>query len=65
MSHGFEMQPAAKPPVPVNAVLAAVAGLLDKYNKVAVFLAMIALLLTSVILTYSVVVRYFFHHPTD
>lgn len=65
MSHGFEMQPAAKPPVPANAVLAAVAGLLDKYNKVAVFLAMIALLLTSVILTYSVVVRYFFHHPTD
>jgi len=48
MSHGFEMQPAAKPPVPANAVLAAVAGLLDKYNKVAVFLAMIALLLTSV-----------------
>ncbi|MES2026307.1 MAG: TRAP transporter small permease [Pseudomonadota bacterium] len=65
MSHGFEMKPAAKPPVPANATLAAIARLLDKYNKLAVFLGMIALLLTSCILTYSVVVRYFFHHPTD
>lgn len=65
MSHGFEMHAAAKPPVPANATLAAVSRLLDQYNKVAVFLAMIALLLTSAILTYSVVVRYFFNHPTD
>ncbi len=39
--------------------------MLDQYNKVAVFLAMVALLLTSAILTYSVVVRYFFNRPTD
>lgn len=65
MSHGFEMQPQAKPAVPANAALAAVAGVLDRYNRLAVFLAMIALMLTALILTYSVVVRYFFHQPTD
>jgi len=65
MSHGFEMQPQVKPAVPANAVLAAVAGAMDRYNRLAVFLAMIALMLTALILTYSVVVRYFFHQPTD
>lgn len=65
MSHGFEMHAAAKPLVPANPILAAISRLLDKYNKLAVFLAMVALLLTSAILTYSVVVRYFFNHPTD
>lgn len=65
MSHGFEMQPQAKPAVPANAVLAGLHHGLEKYNKLAVFLAMIALMLTSIILTYSVVVRYFFHQPTD
>ena len=65
MSHGFEMQPQARPAVPANAVLAGVHQALEKYNKLAVFLAMIALMLTSIILTYSVVVRYFFHQPTD
>lgn len=65
MSHGFEMQPQARPAVPANAALAAVAGLLDRYNRITVFLGMIALMVTSIILTYSVVVRYFLHHPTD
>src|SRR5450830_861404 len=65
MSHGFEMQPQAKPGVPANAILAGLHRGLEKYNKLAVFLAMIALMLTSIILTYSVVVRYFFHQPTD
>ena len=65
MSHGFEMQPQSRPAVPANTVLAGVHHVLEKYNKLAVFLAMIALMLTSIILTYSVVVRYFFHQPTD
>ncbi|MCW5299123.1 TRAP transporter small permease [Herbaspirillum lusitanum] len=65
MSHGFEMQPQAKPRAPANAVVAGLHHALEKFNKLAVFLAMVALMLTSIILTYSVVARYFFHQPTD
>ncbi|MBP0599466.1 TRAP transporter small permease [Herbaspirillum sp. LeCh32-8] len=67
MSHGFEMPgaaPAARQ-VPASAPLAWLAAVLEGYHKVAVFLGMIALVVTSCILTYSVVVRYFLHHPTD
>jgi TRAP-type C4-dicarboxylate transport system permease small subunit len=68
MSHGFEMPGAAAPAppaVPASAPLAWLAAALEKFHKLAVFLGMIALAVTSCILTYSVVVRYFFHHPTD
>lgn len=67
MSHGFEMPGAAatRPAVPASAPEAWLAAFLQGYHRVAVFLGMIALLVTSCILTYSVVVRYFFHQPTD
>lgn len=67
MSHGFEMPGAAatRPEVPASAPVAWLAAFLRGYHRVAVFLGMIALLVTSCILTYSVVVRYFFHQPTD
>ncbi|KAF1048816.1 MAG: hypothetical protein GAK35_00082 [Herbaspirillum frisingense] len=68
MSHGFEMPGAAssaRPAVPASAPVAWLAAALAVFHKVAVFLGMIALVVTSCILTYSVVVRYFFHHPTD
>ncbi len=67
MSHGFEMPgaTAARPAVPASAPVAWLAAFLQGYHRVAVFLGMIALLVTSCILTYSVVVRYFFHQPTD
>ena len=67
MSHGFEMPGAAatRPAVPASAPVAWLAAFLQGYHRVAVFLGMIALLVTSCILTYSVVVRYFFHQPTD
>ncbi len=67
MSHGFEMPgaAAARPAVPASAPVAWLAAILQGYHRVAVFLGMIALLVTSCILTYSVVVRYFFHQPTD
>lgn len=68
MSHGFEMPgaaPAARPAVPASAPVAWLAAALAAYHRLAVFLGMIALVVTSCILTYSVVVRYFFHHPTD
>ncbi|MDR9847415.1 TRAP transporter small permease [Herbaspirillum huttiense] len=67
MSHGFEMPGAAatRAAVPASAPVAWLAAFLQGYHRVAVFLGMIALLVTSCILTYSVVVRYFFHQPTD
>lgn len=67
MSHGFEMPgaPVARPAVPAWRPLAWLAAALEKFHKLAVFLGMIALVVTSCILTYSVVVRYFLHHPTD
>jgi TRAP-type C4-dicarboxylate transport system permease small subunit len=67
MSHGFEMPgaPAAPATVPASAPVAWLAAALGVFHRVAVWLAMVALVVTSVILTYSVVVRYFFHQPTD
>lgn len=66
MSHGgLYVHPPANAPVPANAVLAAVALVLQWFNKAAVTVSMVALMVTALILTYSVVVRYFFHQPTD
>jgi len=65
MSHGFELQPQARPAVPANAAVAMLVRLLAWFNRAAVFASMLALALTSIILTYSVVVRYFLHQPTD
>lgn len=65
MSHGVELQSPTNAATPVNATLAVLHRLLERFNRLAVFLAMLALMVTSLILTYSVVVRYFFHQPTD
>ncbi len=65
MSHGFELEPPKGPALPDNAALGALAGLLNRLNGALLLLAMGALVLTAVILTYSVVSRYFFHVPTD
>lgn len=65
MSHGIEMQTPADAARPANAILAVIHRLLGLFNRLAVFLSMLALVATSLILTYSVVVRYFFHQPTD
>lgn len=65
MSHGFELEPARGPAVPDNRALAVLAGLLARINGALLALSMFALVLTALILTYSVVSRYFFHAPTD
>ena len=65
MSHGFELAPPKGPAVPDNAALAGVSSLLDRINKALLNLSMAALVLTALVLTYSVVSRYFFHAPTD
>ncbi|MDB5760136.1 MAG: dicarboxylate transporter [Burkholderia sp.] len=66
MSHGFELeQPAGagstvvvRPPTGMHAVLA-------RINALLVAISMVAMVLTALVLTYSVVSRYFFHAPTD
>ncbi|HWX03892.1 TRAP transporter small permease [Collimonas sp.] len=67
MSHGFDTKPTAGelPATPDNPVVAVLAGVLDRFNKLALYLSMVALMLTALIMTYSVVARYFFHTPTD
>lgn len=65
MSHGFELPQTARPVVPANPAVAALVRALGVYNRVAVFFSMLALMVTSLILTYSVVARYFFHAPTE
>ncbi|AEK61538.1 TRAP transporter small permease [Collimonas fungivorans] len=68
MSHGFDPKPNAGPALPAmpdNPVVAVLAGILERFHKLALYLSMTALMLTSLIMTYSVVARYFFHVPTD
>lgn len=65
MSHGFELEPARAAAVPDNRAIAAAMALLATINRGLMRLSMIALVLTAVILTYSVVSRYFFQAPTD
>ena len=65
MSHGFELNAPQGPAVPDNVVLAGASGLLNKLNKALLAVSMGALMLTALILTYSVVSRYFFNAPTD
>lgn len=67
MSHGFELQPAAvagiDPDTP--ALLRPLARLLNFINHAMVVLGMLALLVASCVLTYSVVSRYVMKASTD
>ncbi len=66
MSHGFEIEGQnTGPAIPDNPAVAGVSRLLNKLNNALLMLSMAALVLTSVVLTYSVVTRYFFRVPTD
>ncbi|MFL6673595.1 MAG: TRAP transporter small permease [Massilia sp.] len=65
MSHGFELEPAAPPVLPENAALAAFSVFFDRFNRLLLKLSMFAIVLTALVLTYSVVSRYFFKAPTD
>lgn len=50
---------------PASTATAAPAQLLERLNQALLALSMAALALTALVLTYSVVSRYFFHAPTD
>ncbi len=65
MSGGAEMAPAKRPVVPDNPALAKLSGLLDRLNHLILLVAMVAMIITALVLTYSVVSRYFFNVPTD
>jgi TRAP-type C4-dicarboxylate transport system permease small subunit len=65
VSHGFDLEPAKGPAVPDQATLAGFSLLLDRFNSLLLRLSMCAMILTALILTYSVVSRYFFKVPTD
>ena len=65
MSHGFELEPAAPPALPANAGVASVTLALDKLNGLLLKLSMVAMIVTALVLTYSVVSRYFFKMATD
>ena len=63
MTHGFDaasdsVEPAARPVDVVDRVLATI-------NQGVVILSSIALVIASIVLTYSVFSRYFFHFSTD
>jgi TRAP-type C4-dicarboxylate transport system permease small subunit len=59
------MAPSKGPLVPDNRALAALSRRLDQFNHGLMLLSMAAMILTALILTYSVVSRYFFQAPTD
>jgi TRAP-type C4-dicarboxylate transport system permease small subunit len=65
VSHGFELETARLPAVSGSAPVAALQLLLARINGLLLKLSMAAMLLTALVLTYSVVTRYFFKTPTD
>lgn len=65
MSHGFELGPAKGPAIPHHPTVAKLSHLVNLLNTVLLRLSMVAMILTALILTYSVVSRYFFNAPTD
>lgn len=67
MSHAAELDDGAKLPEPMTPTgfIGGLLTLLRWIDEAIVLLSMIALLVASVVLTYSAVVRYFFKVPTD
>ena len=67
MSHGFDAKRLLKgfhlPPD--NPVVAVLTGVIERFNKFALYLSMVALMLTALIMTYSVVARWPLHAPGD
>ncbi len=67
MSHGYGLEPAVAraPARPDNALLARLDDWFARLQRGLLTLSMCAMVLTALILTYSVVSRYFFNAPTD
>jgi TRAP-type C4-dicarboxylate transport system permease small subunit len=65
MSHGFELESNKAAPTSLNPGVRAMMHVLDRINMVAMRISMVAMVVTSLILTMSVVTRYFLNAPTD
>ncbi len=65
MSHGFELEQPIGPAIPNHPRIAELSRWLDKANRFLLTVSMTAMILTALVLTYSVVSRYFFHVATD
>lgn len=66
MSHAADLTPgAAGPAQPRHPALAPAVRLLNGVNRLLLRLSMLAMVVTSVVLTFAVVARYFFDVPTD
>lgn len=64
--HGFDAPAAhAAPALPTHGALAALARALNAFNRLLLLLSMCAMVLTALVLSYSVVMRYFFKVATD
>ena len=59
------MAPSRGPAVPDHPLVAKLSAALDRINHGLLMLSMVAMVLTALVLTYSVVSRYFFKLPTD
>jgi TRAP-type C4-dicarboxylate transport system permease small subunit len=63
--HGFEAQTPQAPALPSHRGVAAVAGILNRINHGLLMISMAGMVLTALVLSYSVVMRYFFKVATD
>jgi TRAP-type C4-dicarboxylate transport system permease small subunit len=64
-AHGFEAQAPQAPALPSHRGVAVLAGVLNRINSMLLALSMAAMILTALVLSYSVVMRYFFKVATD
>jgi TRAP-type C4-dicarboxylate transport system permease small subunit len=64
-AHGFEAESPRAPALPSHRGAAALAVLLNRINHVLLVISMFGMVLTALVLSYSVVMRYFFKVATD
>jgi TRAP-type C4-dicarboxylate transport system permease small subunit len=64
-AHGMEAQGPGGPPLPTHRGAAFLAHALNRFNALLLLLSMAAMVLTACVLSYSVVMRYFFKAATD
>ena len=64
-AHGFEAQAPQAPALPSHRGAAMLAEILNRINRLLLAISMFAMILTALVLSYSVVMRYFFKVATD
>ena len=64
-AHGFEAQAPQAPALPSHRGAATLAVLLNRINHLLLVISMIGMIVTALVLSYSVVMRYFFKVATD